>query len=130
MFGGLGKTAPCWASVEEEVQYEAQIDHLRHSRFVALRHDKNSKEVMITRRRSPFSRRRPNGTIYRISKSSSMRQGFQIKKQRKTAQAANAPMVSPCPFASISAQYGIAAPITQHLNTYLKNRVDSENRPT
>jgi hypothetical protein len=45
MFGGLRKTAPRWASVKEEVQYEAQIGHLRHSRFVALREDKKAKDV-------------------------------------------------------------------------------------
>lgn len=32
--------------VYEEVQYEAQIDHLRHSRFVRLREDKNAKDVV------------------------------------------------------------------------------------
>jgi len=30
----------------EEEQYEAQIDHLRHSRFVGLRDDKNPREVV------------------------------------------------------------------------------------
>ena len=29
----------------EEVQYEAQINHLRHSRFIGLRQDKNPREV-------------------------------------------------------------------------------------
>jgi hypothetical protein len=32
-------------SAQEEVQYEAQIDHLRHSRFIGLRDDKRAKDV-------------------------------------------------------------------------------------
>lgn len=34
----------------KEVQYEAQIDHQRHSRFVALRDDKNPREVVHEQR--------------------------------------------------------------------------------
>ncbi|MGH9627657.1 MAG: hypothetical protein ACRD7E_04865 [Bryobacteraceae bacterium] len=33
-------------SVYEEVQYETQANHLRHSRFIALRDDKDPKEVV------------------------------------------------------------------------------------
>ena len=32
-------------SVHEEVQYEAHVTHLRHSRFVALREDKKPMDV-------------------------------------------------------------------------------------
>ncbi len=31
---------------DEEVQYEAQVDRLRHSKFVGLREDKNAKSVI------------------------------------------------------------------------------------
>jgi hypothetical protein len=34
-----------YTSVYEEVQYEAQVNHLRHSRLVALRDDKDASEV-------------------------------------------------------------------------------------
>jgi len=34
-----------WPVAQEEVQYEAQIGHLRHSRFLALREDKNARDV-------------------------------------------------------------------------------------
>jgi cobalamin biosynthesis protein CobT len=33
-------------SRQEEVQYEAQIDRLRHSKFAGLREDKNPKSVV------------------------------------------------------------------------------------
>lgn len=32
-------------TVYEEVQHVAQINHLRHSRFIALREDKKAKDV-------------------------------------------------------------------------------------
>jgi hypothetical protein len=37
-------------SSHEEVQYEAQVGHLRHSRFVVFREDKKPKDV---RREAP-----------------------------------------------------------------------------
>ena len=32
--------------VHKEVQYEAQIDHLRHSKFAGLREDKDPRSVI------------------------------------------------------------------------------------
>jgi hypothetical protein len=33
-------------AAKEEVQYKAQVNHLRHSRFVALRDDKIARDVV------------------------------------------------------------------------------------
>jgi hypothetical protein len=41
----LDRYRPTYRSVYEEVQYEAQVNHLRHSRFAALRDDKDASEV-------------------------------------------------------------------------------------
>jgi hypothetical protein len=35
-----------YTPVYEEVQYEAQVAHLRHSKFIELREDKHPKDVV------------------------------------------------------------------------------------
>ncbi len=43
--GANNVAGPQVHAAEKEVQYEAKIDHLRHSRFVGLRDDKEPREV-------------------------------------------------------------------------------------